>query len=291
MKTILITGINGFLGSNLAKRLSEEYNIVGLEYDISNLHRIKDSNFKVYESGNRMPNEAFTAQKIDVIVHTATCYGRENETLANVAKTNLTLPLNLLEKAIENRCTLFVNADTVLNRFTSVYSLSKCHFQEWLYYFQKEIKVVNIQLEHFYGPGAGASNFISLMINRLINNEPEIELTQGDQLRDFVYIDDVVEAFYTVINRVSFIESPYSSLQVCTGQLISIKELMQLLKKHTTSTSELKFGVLPYRENEIMKSCSDNSALIKCKWQPKHTIEQGVVKTVLSALTTKQKHI
>lgn len=291
MQTILITGINGFLGSNLAKRLSTEYNILGFEHSISNLHRIRDFDFKVYESGNHIPHEAFTEQKIDIIIHTATCYGREREKPTSVANTNLSLPINLLERAIECRCTLFVNADTVLDRFTNVYSLSKRHFQEWLFYFQKEIKIVNLQLEHFYGPGAGVSNFISLMINRLVNNELEIQLTKGDQLRDFVYIDDVIEAFYTVINRVPFFESQCSSLQVCTGQHISIKELMLLLKKHTKSTSKLKFGVLPYRENEMMKSRSDNSKLIKYGWQPKHTIEQGIIKTIEATLNNKQKNL
>jgi len=41
MKTILITGINGFLGSHLAKALSSEYNIIGLEYSIENLFRVR----------------------------------------------------------------------------------------------------------------------------------------------------------------------------------------------------------------------------------------------------------
>ena len=48
MKTILITGINGFLGSHLAKTLSEKYNIIGLEYSLENLFRIAECNYKVY---------------------------------------------------------------------------------------------------------------------------------------------------------------------------------------------------------------------------------------------------
>ena len=43
MKTILITGINGFLGSHLAKGLSKDYKIVGLEYSVRNLFRLKMS--------------------------------------------------------------------------------------------------------------------------------------------------------------------------------------------------------------------------------------------------------
>lgn len=50
MKTILITGINGFLGSHLAKALSADYNIVGLEYSLENLFRMEGSNIKIYSS-------------------------------------------------------------------------------------------------------------------------------------------------------------------------------------------------------------------------------------------------
>jgi nucleoside-diphosphate-sugar epimerase len=49
-KKILITGINGFLGSHLAKHLKNNFEVVGLEYSIDNLYRIKNDGFMVYES-------------------------------------------------------------------------------------------------------------------------------------------------------------------------------------------------------------------------------------------------
>ena len=59
MKTILITGINGYLGSNLAKRYSKKYKIVGLEYDTYDLFRIKDDQFKVFASKDGIPDALF----------------------------------------------------------------------------------------------------------------------------------------------------------------------------------------------------------------------------------------
>lgn len=46
MKKILITGINGFLGSHIAKNLRNDYNIIGLEYENKNLFRLKTSHLK-----------------------------------------------------------------------------------------------------------------------------------------------------------------------------------------------------------------------------------------------------
>ena len=51
MKTLLITGINGFLGSHLAKTLQEKYDIIGLENSSKDLFRLNDYNFKVYSAG------------------------------------------------------------------------------------------------------------------------------------------------------------------------------------------------------------------------------------------------
>ena len=49
-KSILITGINGFLGSHLAKQLSNDYEIIGLVNSTDNLYRIEDYSFKIYDS-------------------------------------------------------------------------------------------------------------------------------------------------------------------------------------------------------------------------------------------------
>ena len=254
MKTILITGINGYLGSHLAKALSKDYNIVGLEYSLENLFRITDCNYKIYSAKDGISVTLFSEQAIDIIVHTATFYGKNNEDYLQMFNTNLYSPLSLLDLAIKNKCKLFVNTDTVLDRFVSTYALTKRQFQEWLYLRKKEIKVINMQLEHFYGPGASSTNFLTFMINKLKNNEPQIDFTLGEQQRDFIYIEDVVNAYLTVIEKENLIAEHYSSYQACTNQLISIKDLMNLMKSLTNSNSMLNFGAIPYRENELMLS-------------------------------------
>jgi CDP-paratose synthetase len=280
MKTILITGINGFLGSNLAKVLSADYNIIGLEYSLENLFRLKSCKFKIYSVENGIPDELFKENTIDTIIHTATFYGRQNEKIKTIANANLFIPFVLLDKAIENRCSTFINTDTVLDRFVSTYALTKKHFQEWLYLRQTEIKVVNMQLEHFYGPGCSPTNFITAMIKRLTQNEQSIDLTFGEQLRDFVFINDVISAYQKVLTKTSELSASYNEFNVSTQQLISIKQLMQTLKEIIGSSSQLNFGAIPYRENELMHSVTNNSALIRLGWNPKYNIYEGLKLTV-----------
>ena len=140
-----------------------------------------------------------------------------------------------------------------------------------------------MQIEHFYGPDASATNFITDMLIRLKNNEPQIDLTLGEQKRDFVYIEDVVNAYLIVLKNQDLIAENYSSYQVCTNQLISIKDLMILLKDLTKSNSMLNFGALPYRENELMRSETNNSALRGLGWNPIYTIKEGLKITTVNS--------
>ncbi len=282
MQTMLITGINGFLGSNLAKAFSNEYNIIGLEYGLENLQRIKDCNYKIYDVRHGIPNTLFTEQHIDIIIHAATFYGRENESVKTLATANLFIPFELLDQAINHQCSLFINTDTVLDRFVNTYALTKRHFQEWLYLRKNEIKIINMQLEHFYGPGASPSNFITTMIDRLKDNEPQIDLTFGEQLRDFIYIDDVISAYKQILFSNFKIIDKYSSFQVCTGELWTIKNLVLRIKNLTNSTSELRFGKIPYRKDELMKSKSDNSKLRMLGWQCEVLLSDGINKLLES---------
>jgi len=278
MKTILITGINGYLGSHLAKFLSVKYTIIGLEYSLVDLFRIKDNDFKVYSVENGVSDILFEENTIDAIIHTATFYGRENEAVKTIVNANLFIPFNLLDKAIENNCKLFINTDTVLDRFVSTYALTKNQFQEWLYLRRNEIKVINMQLEHFYGPDASATNFITFMLEQLKKNVPEIDLTLGEQQRDFIYIDDVCCAYETVIEEVNEITEAYTEFQIATNELMRIKEVMLYLKEITNSKSRLNFGAIPYRENELMKSETDNTVLLNLGWKPQNSIKIGLKK-------------
>lgn len=280
MKTILITGINGFLGSNLAQQFKVDYNIVGLEISTKNLTRIREENFPVYESNDKGLEKLFSQQKIDIIINASTLYGRNGEDKSQLLKANLLAPFNLLNKAIEKGVSVFINTDTVLDRYTSTYALTKKQFSDWLKHRQQEIKVVNMPLEHFYGPKCPNTNFITIMTKRLLANEPKIDLTLGEPLRNFVYFSDLLDAYKLVLKKLKDMEPGYHEFEVSTQELISIKNLMIKLKTLTTSTTKLDFGAIPYRPNELMKSEVDNSALVALGWQPKITIEEGLKLTV-----------
>ncbi|MDP3150312.1 MAG: NAD-dependent epimerase/dehydratase family protein [Ignavibacteria bacterium] len=281
MKTILITGINGFLGSNLAKRFSKKFNVVGTEFSLENLFRIKDLNIPTYLSNQENIKKLFEQNKVDIIIHTATFYGRNNEDISQIIETNLMTPLNVLDMAIKYNVGLFINTDTALDRYTNAYALTKKQFKDWLLLKCDQIKSVNLQLEHFYGPGASNTNLINTMIERLQKNEISIDLTLGEQKRDFVFYEDILDAYELIVNLNHKLPNKFNHFEVGSGDLISIKELMTKLKRMTNSSSTLNFGAISYRENELMKSVSDNTPLLKLGWIPKTKIDEGLLKTII----------
>jgi CDP-paratose synthetase len=281
MKTILITGINGYLGSSLAKRYSKDYKIIGLEYSLKDLFRLEGTQFEVYASKDGIPDNLFYNHSIDGIIHTATFYGRNNESNGQITYANMYLPQLLLEKALQNNCSFFINTDTVLDRFTSNYALSKKQFKDWLQFYAnlKIIKVINLQLEHFYGPGTNTSNFITSMVQKMLVNEISISLTRAEQNRDFLYIDDLLDVYGMMLEKQTQFNY-FEEFNVGTGINTNLKQILEFIKVNTKSNSVLEYGAISYRQNELMDSNNDITKLKELGWSHKFKIEEGLLQVI-----------
>lgn len=282
-KTILITGINGFLGSNLANKLHEEYNILGLEYNLDNLNRLVDTDFLIYSSKGELI-EIFEKHSIFAIIHAATVYRRINDPIVNLISTNVLLPVRLYELATKFKVNLFINTDTFFNNskynysFLPDYTLSKKHLIDWLKLLPSNNKIVNMKIHHMYGPNDASSKFVPSIIALIKRNDPFLNATLGEQRRDFIFIDDVVDSFKKVLSSESKLEIGFNEFEVGNGISFSIKSFIKKVKKISGSKTELRFGSLPYRENEIMEAHANNFSLLELGWRPSNTLEMGIEK-------------
>jgi CDP-paratose synthetase len=284
-KTILITGATGYLGSNLTQRLLKEeaYTVVALKRSFSNTHRLDhvSSQMHWYNIDEVALPDIFAHHQIDIVLHCATDYGRKEVNRLQIIEANLTLPLRLLELANHHNVPVFINTDTMLDKRVSHYSLSKKHFREWMTGYEKNMVLINMVLSHFYGPGDDPTKFVSFIKQQLMAGVPSIPLTKGEQIRDFVYIDDVVEAFMVVLTTMAERSVGTYEFQVCGGARVSIKELVTTLKEMLKNTdTTLDFGALPYREFEVMDEQGDNALLAALGWQAKCDLRQGLTKLI-----------
>jgi nucleoside-diphosphate-sugar epimerase len=155
-------------------------------------------------------------------------------------------------------------------------------FLDWLYYFKSNINCFNLSLEHFYGPGDSDGKFTTYIIRELVKNTKQINLTPGKQKRDFIYIDDVVSAFICIIDVIkNYKTGEIHNIQIGSGVNTSIYDFANLVKNIVgNNNTNLNFGAIPYRENEVMQSDVNLDNILKLGWLPKVSLQKGLEKTI-----------
>lgn len=282
MKRILLTGVTGFLGSHLAKALlAAGHEVVALKRKSSSLHRVESviSGIDFYDIEGLDFDQLFRdCGKIDTIIHTATCYGRNNESVSEIFSANTEFPLRLLDAGSRAGVGVFLNTDTILDKYLNLYALSKNQLLQWGKFFSMHAKIrfANIRLEHFYGPDDDPTKFSTYVINSCLQNIPELKLTKGEQKRDFIFIDDVVSAYMVLLETMDSFKEPFLEFDVGSGQSVSIREFVETVHRLTASKTQLLFGALPYREGEVMHSEANISGLAALGWQCRYDIETGL---------------
>lgn len=274
---ILLTGATGFLGSHLLRALkSDGHDVVIFKRTTSNTYRIQDMILECtcYNSDQDSIDDIFATEKINVVIHCATLYSRKNDAIEQSIESNLVFPIRILEAAIKNGCKYFINTSSFfckqiperMNKgktlFLSNYTLTKHQFCEWgkLTAIEGKINFINLQMEHIYGPDDGDGKFIRWLEKQFSENVPSVDLTDGIQLRDFIYVADAVEAYRNVIKNLEVYQGFYS-MEIGTGETMSVRQFVENLKKSSKAQTELRFGALKRKENEIMYSTASKEII------------------------------
>lgn len=288
---ILVTGGTGFVGSHLVKGLLDDHHhVIILKRSFSDTYRIDSILNKCvsYDIDKIAINNVFANECIDVVIHAATSYGG-NESLSEQIESNVVFPMKLLENAIEHKVQGFINTDTFFNKpahqnynYLSSYSKTKRYFWELADIFRgkEDTKLINARLEHVYGPNDNPNKFTINTITQLLNNIPSLELTLGEQKRDFISIDDVTSAFRLIINNLHLFSDFYNEIEIGRGISVSIRHFIESAHFLTNSSTQLLFGALPYRESEIMDSYANTSKLKELGWSWNDGIEEGIKKII-----------
>ena len=283
--TVLLTGATGFLGSHLLEGLLKHgYQVVVLKRSTSNLWRIEHlaGHYKSYDVDTQPIEQAFEEQRIDCVIHTACHYGRNGDPINQIVESNLMYGLRILDACLKFNTDTFFNTDTLLQKHLNVYTLSKKQLVEWLEQQADKIQVVNLKLEHMYGPKDDTTKFVPWVISQLQQNVAEIKLTKGEQQRDFIYIDDVVSAYLTLLEKAPGL-ARFNEFDVGTGQLVPVKSFLEQLKESYqanfgATATKLAFGEIPYREGEMMTVEVNNQGLLDLGWTPNTSLRQGLEK-------------
>jgi len=281
---ILLTGATGFLGNNLLARLVDDgHNVTVIVRETSSLQRIARllDRITVHRIGASSYQDLFAAGQIETIIHCATNYGRGAVDPAELLDANLIMPLHLLQAGCNAGVRCFINTDTILDKGVSHYALSKNQFREWLENYSQKTVCVNVALEHFYGPLDNPTKFVSFVVKQLLDGVDRIDLTPGEQKRDFIYIDDIVSAFILILGNCPSMDGGYHEYEIGTGEPVSIRAFVELAKQLSGNTHTLlNFGAVPYRENEAMEVSVDTAGIRALGWEPRTSLAEGLTRMI-----------
>lgn len=297
MSTYLVTGAAGFIGSALANRLVNEGHEV---YTIDNLSTgFKENvpNGVNFIEGNcqdeRIYDELYEVS-FDAIFHIAGQSSGEisfDDPVYDL-QTNTQSTLLLLKLALKTGCQQFIYASTMsvygdqpdrpvkenadLNP-KSFYGVGKLASEYYLdIYQQYGIKSTALRLFNVYGSGQNMENLrqgmVSIFVAQAVRNKHILVKGSKDRFRDFIHIDDVVDAFIAVLNKQN---ESFQQLNISTQEKTTIESLIRIIKKYIPFNVSVEYkGQTPGDQFGI--TGSNKRAKEVLGWAPKITLDAGM---------------
>jgi len=211
----------------------------------------------------------------------------------NLRAGNAGLLSRLLEACAKNPPRLFLHAgswseygpageDTLINEDhpvtpTSEYGIAKAAATHLGSTLAPELGVpmVTLRLFHVFGIGESKYRLIPSLMKGLSADLP-VDLTPGSQVRDFIYVDDVANAFRAAWDTANL--QPYQVFNVCSGSPITVRAVAEKVADAMEKPRGLlNFDALPKRDNEEPWVVGDNAKFAGAAgWRPGVTLDEGI---------------
>ena len=287
MKRILISGASGFVGSFLLPKLIEEgHNILALSRNPKNLKKTYGNSVSACKIEETKRIEKFKPQ---IVINLATYSNSsdEKEIQKEILEANIIYLSFLLDAIKKLNIELFVNTGTFAEYFSNTeeldpayfYSATKTAGRYIIKYYSKtyNFKYINVIPYSIYGPNDQRRKLIHILLESF-NGDNAINTTEGNQILDFIYIDDVVDAYLKIIDRFDLVCNE-QNLIVGTGVGLSIKELVANLEEITGKRTNINWGAIPYRKRDIMYAVANiEETKTLLNWKPNYSIKEGLYK-------------
>lgn len=251
----VVFGATGYLGSKVVHRLvSSGDTVLCVVRKTSSLARLNDIREQISFCQMEELPAVLEKDPYDCLVNLACRYPRNSKSDMDMFDANFYQPLRVFTACLQASVRKYITIGTGLPDDLNVYALSKAKLAEVLKWYAsrsalqgKTISVCNVELENFYGEDEPVDRFLPGTVAKLKRNET-ILLTAGTQIRDFVYVEDVLDNLTALVHRNDLPE--YVDLPLGSGEGVSIRDLVTYLKDMLHSDSQLYFGAVPSRINE-----------------------------------------
>ena len=305
-KKIVITGGCGFIGSHLVELLSESNEVIAFDrYNSESDHywltnsKFKDR-FSVVLGDIRDYDSVQSVLKgADVVIHMAALIGIPYSYVSPLAyiRTNVEGTYNVLQASKELELDQVMITSTSETYGTaqyvpmdedhpkvgqSPYSASKISADQIAisYYRSFDLPVTIVRPFNTYGPRQSSRAVIPNIVSQILTNNGEVNLGNISPTRDFTFVEDTCSAFESIIGCNKLIGE---EVNIGTNSEISIRDLVEEISNIIGIEAKIVEDDKRMRveKSEVDSLVCKNEKLLACtSWKPKHSLEQGLIKTI-----------
>jgi len=298
---ILVTGGAGFIGSHIVDSLiSKGHNVVIIDNMLTGQKDLINPEAKFYQEDIRnleKLNHIIKENKIERICHQAAQLDvrKSVENPQFDAEVNIIGTINIFELAKRNGVAKVVFAssggaiygDTDIMPTTedhpeepiSPYGITKLVKEKYVHYYKEiyNLDYTALRYSNVYGPrqnAHGEAGVVAIFTDRMLRGEQCYINGDGENTRDFVFVDDVVEA-----NVQALLGDLSGKYNICTEKSVSINQVFDILNQLSGANLERvhKEAKLGEQKHSCLSYQKINQAI---NWQPKVEIKEGLAKTI-----------
>ncbi|MDP8246852.1 MAG: NAD-dependent epimerase/dehydratase family protein [Candidatus Tritonobacter lacicola] len=304
-KTLFITGGAGFIGTALARRLVDDNRII--VYDSLRRDSMRDTNLREHPNLTFIKGDVLDCDNLagamagaDIVVHMAAIAGIDTVTKNTVdtMKVNLIGTFNILEAARELKLSRFVDFSTsevfgaycykeeedgiarmgTVGEVRWTYAVSKLAGEHLLFAYLRQYGLPGIAIRPFnvYGPGQVGEGAIHHFVKRAIADEEIIIHGDGDQIRSWCYIDDLLEGLLLCLTKEEAIGNVFNIGN--PRGTVTIHGLARTVVRVLKSGSPIRYVPKSYADVELRIPTIEKAREI-LGFMPRVDLEEGILKT------------
>ena len=203
------------------------------------------------------------------------------DTLNKLLDANIKFFCRLLDALKEVDLNLFINTGTFAEYYKGdnnfdpayLYAATKTAARSFLNYYSKvyDFKSITVVPYTIYGGKDSQKKIIDIIYDSL-GNELPVDLSPGEQIIDFIHIEDVADFYVYLIKNHEKIKN-HANFHLGTGIGTSLRQLTMMIEKTTGKKANINWGGKPYRPSDVMYAVAENENF---NWQPSISLEKGI---------------
>lgn len=290
--TAIITGATGYIGSHVVRLLLGRGWNIGIiaqpEFGYGYIEDIR-SQIDVFEYDgdiNRLIGY-FKGKNADVVMHLAAAVitNYTPEQIPVLIRSNIEFGTQVLEAMKFSATRLFIGTGSYWQNYNSdtynpvdLYAATKEAFEKILQYYVDAFgfRAVTLRLFDVYGEDDRRPKLWTLLRD-IAGTDRSLDISAGEQMLDMVHVNDVADAYEAAYRHLRENPGVHNEIfGVYTGEMKSLKEIVELYKKILGKEMKLNWGARPYKDREVMRPFEGYAKLPN--WENNITLEMGLTK-------------